>query len=105
MLVRDLATDTGLAERVVATFRAHEVELRRAGIRRLSLFGSVARGDAEHGSDVDLAAEFDPTALVDLVALEQRLEDIAGRHVDLMAEPVETIRLRATIERDRVRAF
>jgi hypothetical protein len=34
-----------LAEHVIATPRAHDVELRRAGIRRLSLFGSVARGD------------------------------------------------------------
>ena len=38
------------AERVIATLRAHEAELRRAGIRHLSLFGSVARGDAEADS-------------------------------------------------------
>jgi len=40
-------TATGLAEHVIATLRAHETSLRRAGIRRLSLFGSVAQGDAE----------------------------------------------------------
>jgi predicted nucleotidyltransferase len=34
------------AEQVIATLRAHEAELRAAGIRALSLFGSVARGDA-----------------------------------------------------------
>jgi len=32
-----------LAENVIAIPRAHELELRQAGIRRLSLFGSVAR--------------------------------------------------------------
>ncbi len=55
-------TTTELAERVIGMLRAHEAELRAAGISRLSLFGSVARGDAEAGSDVDLAAEFDPAA-------------------------------------------
>ena len=45
-------TDT--AARVIAARRAHEAELRAAGILRLSLFGSVARGDDEAGSDVAL---------------------------------------------------
>ena len=47
------------ADDVIATLRAHEAELRAAGIHRLSLFGSVARGDAGPDSDVDLAAELD----------------------------------------------
>jgi predicted nucleotidyltransferase len=52
-------TTTDQAERIIATLSAHEVELRRAGIRHLSLFGSIVRGDAEAASDVDLATEFD----------------------------------------------
>ena len=48
------------AERVIATLRAHEEELRQAGLRSLSLFGSVARGETEMDSDIDLAAEFAP---------------------------------------------
>ena len=35
---------TNLAEHVIATLRAHKAELRRAGVRHLSLFGSVAPG-------------------------------------------------------------
>ena len=102
------ATTTDLAGHVVATLRAHAAELRAAGIRRLSLFGSVARGDAEAGSDVDLAAELDPAAgigLFELVRLERRLAELVGRQVDLLPEPVEKPRLRANFERDRVRAF
>ncbi len=101
-------TTTDMAERVIATLRAHEAELRRAGIRHLSLFGSVARGDAEADSDVDLAAELDPDArigLFALVALERRLAQLVGRPVDLLPEPVEKPRLRANIDRDRRRAF
>lgn len=99
-------TDT--AARVIAALRAHEAELRAAGVLRLSLFGSVARGDDEHRSDVDLAAEFDPTARTDLVrlaALERRMAELLGRRVDLLPEPVEKPRLRANVERDRIRAL
>jgi predicted nucleotidyltransferase len=52
-------TTTDQAERIVGALRAHEAELRRAGIRHLSLFGSFGRGDAGGASDIDLAAEFD----------------------------------------------
>lgn len=103
-----MTTTTGLAERVIATLRAHEAELRQAGIRRLSLFGSVARGDATADSDIDLAAEFDPAAemdLVRLVALERRVGESLGRPVEILPEPVENPRLRANLERDRLVAF
>ena len=99
---------TDLAENVIAILRAHREELRRAGIRHLSLFGSVARGDDDAGSDVDLAAEFDPAARMDLfrlTALERRIAEILGRRVDLLPEPVEKARLRANIDRDRRLAF
>jgi predicted nucleotidyltransferase len=101
-------TTPNLAEQVIATLRAHEAELRQAGIRRLSLFGSVARGDAEADSDVDLAAELDQEAgigLFALEALERRLAELVGRKVDLLPEPVEKQHLRANIDRDRQRAF
>jgi len=104
----DTTTTTDLAEQVIATLRTHEPELREVGIRRLSLFGSVARGDAEPDSDVDLAAELEPAArigLVGLVALERRLAGLLGRPVDLLPEPVEKARLRVNIERDRRLAF
>jgi uncharacterized protein len=101
-------TAADLAEHVIATLRAHEAELRQAGVRRLSLFGSVARGDAEADSDVDLAAELDPEAgigLFALGALERRLAKLVGRKVDLLPEPVEKHRLQANVDRDRRRAF
>ncbi len=102
------STITHLAEHVIGVLRAHEAELRRAGIRHLSLFGSVARGDAEANSDIDLAAEFDPVARMDLIrltALERRLGEILGRRVDLLREPAEKSRLRSNVEQDRQRAF
>ena len=95
------------AERMLDTLCAHEAELRAAGIRRLSLFGSVARGDAAADSDVDLAAELDPDAhigLFQLHTLEQRLCDILGTSVDLVTEPHDG-RFTANMDRDRRRVF
>ena len=101
-------TGRKLADQIVTTLRAHEAELHAAGVARLSLFGSVARSDAGAGSDVDLVAELDPEArigLFRLVALERRLSELLGFPVDLLPEPVEAPRLRASIERDRRCAF
>jgi uncharacterized protein len=91
-----------------SAFRAHEAELRAAGIRRLPLFGSVARGQEGPDSDVDLAAEFDRSAgmdLIRLVGLEHRIAEWVGRDVQITPEPVEKLRLGNNIERDRRLAF
>ena len=96
------------AERVIETLRTHEKELRQAGLRSLSLFGSLARGETEMDSDIDLAAEFDPAARMDLLqltALERRIAELLGSPVDLLPEPVEKRRLQDQINRDRQRAF
>jgi predicted nucleotidyltransferase len=72
------------------------------------LFGSIARGDAEPDSDVDLAAEFDPAAnmdLIRLVGLERRIGEVLGRSVEIVPEPIENPSLRANLERDRRIAF
>lgn len=42
---------------VINLLRAHEKELRSAGIVHLRVFGSVARGEASPSSDVDLMVE------------------------------------------------
>ena len=99
---------TPSAETVVSTLRAHAAELRAAGVRHLSLFGSVARGEAGPDSDVDLLADLDPEAhisLIGLAGIEIRLAEIVGWKVDLTAEPVKKERLRANIEQDRYRVF
>jgi predicted nucleotidyltransferase len=68
---------------------AHEAELRRAGIRHLSLYSSVARGEAVADSDVDLVVELDPEAHIAPGALERRLTELVGRPADLPPEPIE----------------
>lgn len=78
------------------------------GVKRLSLFGSAARGDAIANSDVDLAAEFDPSAEVGMFkygAVIERLRDLLRGPIDLVGEPARTARMQAEIDRDRVRVY
>jgi len=97
---------------VIAALHAHEAELRQAGVVALSVFGSVARGEAEDGSDVNVLVRLEDAVLRSgfryfgrLATLEGRLRDILGTDVDVVAEPVRKERLRRAIARDRVLAF
>ena len=45
---------------IVDVLRRHEMELRRLGVERVSLFGSAARGDMSGESDIDLAVRLVP---------------------------------------------
>ncbi len=45
-------------DQVIATLREREPEVKAAGVLRLSVFGSTARGDRRPDSDVDLQAAF-----------------------------------------------
>ena len=93
---------------VIAKLREHEPELKAAGVTRLALFGSVARGDASAQSDVDLMAEFDSGrefSLLDRVRLENRLADLLGVPVDLT--PANSLKegVRERAVREAVLAF
>ena len=68
-------------EQVIAALRQHELELKAAGIVRLSLFGSTARGDRRPDSDIDLLAAFDETrriSLLDVAGIELQLSALLG---------------------------
>ncbi|MBX3388383.1 MAG: nucleotidyltransferase family protein [Phycisphaeraceae bacterium] len=59
---------------------------RRHGVSRLSLFGSVLRGDEQPDSDIDVLVEFGPDqrpSLLDLGGLQMELQHVLGRTVDL----------------------
>lgn len=95
-------------ERVVRTLRAHEPELRAAGIIHLRVFGSVARGEASPYSDVDLMADLDASkkfSLLDMSGLENRLSDILQVKVDLTLSKSMREPIRRSAEREAVLAF
>ena len=57
------------------------------GARNVRVFGSIARGDDHDESDVDLLVDIEPgRTLLDVIALEQDLQQLLGRRVEVLTE-------------------
>jgi len=85
-------------DELIALLRSREAELAGYGVRELALFGSVARDQARPDSDVDLLVEFDrPVGLFAFLDLQEYLEGLLGRPVDLVTRPALKPQLRERI--------
>lgn len=77
--------------------------LRRHGVIRAAVFGSVARGEDHGGSDLDLVVEFeDGRTLLDLSALRQDLQEYLGRETDVVTYAALHHKLRQQILAEQV---
>jgi len=95
-------------DKVIALLQQHEPEFRDAGVAALFLFGSVARGQSHDASDIDVffdLAQPQGFTLFDLVALQERMQEILGAKVDLMTRKGIHPRRRLRIEADAVQVF
>jgi len=72
----------------VTRLKAHRTELAKLGVAHLSLFGSVARNQADDESDVDVIVDSVDGEALGLFALgdiKEQLERILGRDVDVIS--------------------
>ena len=73
------------------------------GARRISIFGSYARGEANPESDIDIIVEFSESkSLLDIVGIEQELSETLGRTIDLLTEKSISPYLVDKINKERV---
>lgn len=77
---------------------------RRYRVRELAVFGSTARAEETTGSDVDVYVEFEAGYHpgIGWFDLEEDLEKILGRPVDLSQKSLLKPRIRREAERDAV---
>ena len=88
---------------VISTLRDHREELMKEGVRAVSVFGSVARGEEDPGSDVDLLVDLSSdVSLFDFIGIKQRLEEILGTKVDLATKDMIRDRMRPGILREAI---
>jgi len=74
---------------------------KRHDIAWCGLFGSMARGEANDESDVDLLVRFaTPIGLLTHIAIEHALSDALGRKVDLVTEESLHPLIRENVARD-----
>lgn len=78
---------------------------KKYGVKRLSLFGSYARGEADAQSDVDFLMDDSNTEYLDgmeYFKLIKDLEDEFSCHVDLVSTDIQDKKFLADIQRDEV---
>lgn len=76
--------------------------IRRYGVRRLGLVGSLARGEGTQASDLDFVVEFEAKSFDAYMDLKAFLEGLFGCRVDLVLADAIKPRLRATMMAEAV---
>lgn len=79
---------TDLSGRRARKLRSHRMEILRIarahGASNVRIFGSVARGEDDAGSDIDLLVDYDVSnGIVRLIELQHALEDLLEESVDV----------------------
>jgi predicted nucleotidyltransferase len=74
------------------------------GASNLRVFGSVARGEDDADSDIDILVDLEPDrSLLDLGGLLMDLQDLLGRRVDVATEKMLKARIRDRVLAEAVR--
>ena len=59
--------------------------LKRNGIVKAGIFGSISRGDSTADSDIDILVKIEKDiSLFDFIGIKLELEDVLGKKVDLV---------------------
>lgn len=75
--------------------------LKPAGAKKISVFGSFARNEANVNSDIDLLVDFKESfGLLKMLNLEQSLSQQLGRKVDLLTTRSISSKIQPYIEED-----
>ncbi len=75
----------------------------RHGARNVRVFGSIARGEADELSDVDLLVDLEPgRSLLDLGGLLMDLRELLRRNVDVVTERGLKARIRSRVLQEAV---
>ncbi|MBR1561378.1 MAG: nucleotidyltransferase domain-containing protein [Clostridia bacterium] len=76
---------------------------RKYGVRRLGLFGSYARGEADDDSDLDFVINKGKMrGLFEYMGFVLELEDLFGCHVDVVTDGIEDRDFLDRIRKDEV---
>ena len=80
--------------------------LKQYGAEKIAVFGSYARGQAGHRSDIDILVSFQaPKSLLELVRIEQELSGALHIPVDLLTEKAISPYLVDAVRHDAVVIF
>lgn len=92
------------AEYLILLKQFKDTKAKSYGISKIGLFGSVARGEQQEGSDVDIVYEGEAMGLFKLGRLKEELEELLDATVDLlrMRKQLDGTMIQKTILQDSI---
>jgi predicted nucleotidyltransferase len=95
-------------DKALEVLRANAEILRARGVLHAAIFGSVARGDADEDSDIDVLVDLQPgkpCGMFEYVRLQIDISQLLGRKVDLVEREALRSFIRETAMHEAVDAF
>lgn len=78
--------------------------LKKNGVSKAALFGSIVRGQENEDSDIDILVDYiEGVTLLDVAGLQFELEQILGRKVDLVSEKFLHRRIRDRVNNEQIK--
>ena len=93
---------------VIRRLQRHERRLKAEGIRRLSIFGSLTRGESRPDSDIDILVELDERKVKDILdyaGAVSVIEEIVGAKTDVAQRDRLKRHVAPSALRDEIRVF
>ena len=92
-------------DQIIEFLRANKDEFaRRFSVRKIGLFGSIARGEGDAGSDIDILVDMENPTFDQYMDLKFHLENVLGGTVDLVLLSTIKPRLKPIIANEVVYA-
>jgi predicted nucleotidyltransferase len=97
-------------DQIIDILRQNEEKLHQMGVKHAGLFGSLARGEADERSDIDIAISLDAGSspvmtIYDFVGIKQFIENLFSCKVDIIDRDWVKPFLKQRIETDLIDAF
>jgi predicted nucleotidyltransferase len=84
-------------EEAIKKLRENMDKIKGFGVKRIGIFGSVVRGEAKEGSDIDFVVGFEKgkATFKNVCRLIDFLEELFGKEVDILTpDGIESIRIK-----------